>query len=133
MGNAYLATQLAQEIGKRANEAFPDFVTFQRATRTADDSGGTLATQANTTPASVPCRYRPSSGSEIEQAGKSISGTAYTFFIPSHFSSALVDVDAKCRAVVAARSGGEPSRTFNVQWVGRVEGIVIHLLASLEG
>lgn len=132
MSNAYRATQLAIEVGRRASESFPDTVTFSRPTSAKDSSGGTTYTNANTSPANVPCRYRPSSGDEVELAGKTISGNAYTIIVPAYFSSALVDVDSKSKAVVAARSGGEVSRTFNIVSIGRVEGICIHLLATIE-
>lgn len=133
MANTYRATQLATEIGMRAAEGFPDLVTFSRATPTKGSAGGNVnPSSTNNTPANVPCRYRPASGSEVELAGKPVAGSAYMIFIPAYFSAALVDVDAKSKAVIAARSGGEPARTLNIHWIGRVEGIVIHLLAALE-
>lgn len=114
---------------------YSDVVTFKRSTVTKGTAGGNLAgAPANTTPASVPCRYRPASGSERELSGKTLSGTAYMIFVPAQYSSALIDVDSKCQAVIAARSGSpaEPARTMNVQTVERYEGIEIAVLATLE-
>lgn len=135
MPSTAAANRLAVRIAHSASRRFPDTVTFKRSTVTKGSAGGNLApASANTTPASVPCRYRPAGAGERELAGKAISGTAYMIFVPAQYSSALIDVDSKCQAVIAARSGSpaEPARTLNVQTVERYEGVEIAILATLE-
>ncbi len=123
---------MAVAYGVASLAAFPDTVTFKRPTSTVDTVGGMTTSLANTTPASVPCRYRPASERERQIGNKQVAGSLYAIFVPAQYSSALVDLDAKCDVVMAARSGGEPTRTFHTQGVARYEGIEIKVMASLE-
>ena len=132
MSTAAAFNSMAVAYGVAAAAMFPDTVTFKRATSTVDTVGGVTTSLANTTPASVPCRYRPARENERTLASRTISGNLYMIFVPAQFSSALVDVDAKCDAVIAARTSGEPARTFHVQGVGRYEGLEIRIPASIE-
>jgi hypothetical protein len=128
-------TAMASAYGTVAAAMYGDTVTFRRPAISKGSAGGNLAgSPTATTPASIPCRYRPASGREIQLAGKPVSGTAYMIFVPAQFSSQLVDVDGECQAVIAARGGdlGEPSRSLQVQWIGRDRGIETHVLASSE-
>src|SRR5687768_13162181 len=105
------ANRLAVRVGHSASRRFADTVTFKRLTQTKGTAGGNISpATVSATPSSVPCRYRPASGSERELAGKTISGAAYMIFVPAQYSSALIDVDSKCQAVIAARSGS-PAET----------------------
>lgn len=124
---------MAVAFGTMTAAMYTDTVTFKRSGVTKGSAGGNIiGSPTNNTPANVPCRYQPASASERELAGKAISGTAYMIYVPAQFSSALIDVDSKCQAVIAARSGGEPARTMNVQTVERFSGLEIALLATLE-
>lgn len=124
---------MAVALGVMTAAQWPDSVTFNRPTNTVDTVGGITTTTAATTPASVPCRYRPLTAKELEIASKRQSEADYAIFVPAQYSSSLVDVDAKCDAVIAARSGGEPARTFKLYGVSRFEGLEIEILCSLEG
>lgn len=132
MPNTALVNRLAVRIGNSASRRFVDTVTFKRPSNTADAVGGVTTTLANTTPTTVPCRYRPASGSERSVGDKVISGNAYMIFVPAQYSSSLIDVDAKCQAVIASRTSGEPSRTFHIHAIERYEGVEIAILATLE-
>lgn len=125
-------TQLAQSFGARAGGTFQDTVTFKRPTNAKDSVGGVVSTEAATSPASIPCKYSPYTGRQFQAGEKTISETSYVIKVPSAYSSALVDVDGRCQAIIAARSGGEPARTFNVDYVSRIEGIEIQVYVSLE-
>lgn len=132
---SYAANRLAKRVGVLAARRFPDRITFKGSsgTDTTDPGGGTIVGEpADSVPRNIPCRYRPATGREVQLAGKTISGTAYMLTIPAQFNGHLISVDATSRGVVAARTKGEPSRTFNVQWIGRVEGIVIQLMGAFE-
>lgn len=55
------------------------------------------------------------------------------FFLPARVGSDLVDVDATCRAVVAANATmGTSSKTFQIHWIHRVGETEIQLLGSIE-
>lgn len=125
-------TQLAQSFGARAPGTFQDTVTFNRPVNTKDAVGGVTASYGATIPASIPCKYEAYTGKQFQVGEKVISEASYVIKVPSYYSAALVDVDARCQAVIAARSGGEPARTFNVDYVSRVEGIEILVYVSLE-
>lgn len=112
--------------------SWPDLVTFKRETFAVDTVGGSTSTLANTTPANVPARWRPLKASEKQAGDKMVAGADYVIAVPSQFSSALVDVDANSQAVLAARSGGEPERTFKILGVIRDIGLEIKVLASIE-
>lgn len=125
-------TELAQSFGARAGGTFQDTVTFSRPVNTKDSVGGITSVYGATTPASIPCKYEVYAGKQFQAGEKVISEASYVIKIPSYFSAALVDVDARCQAEIAARSGGEPARTFNVDYVSRIEGIEILVYVSLE-
>jgi hypothetical protein len=116
----------------KAFAEYPNRVTFNRPTNTVSAAGGVTASRAATSPSGVPCRYSPASGAEKSVSDKIVSGTAYMVHVPSFFSSSLVDVDARCDAVIAALPGGEPSLTLHVDWIGRHEDAEIKILASRE-
>jgi hypothetical protein len=118
---------------KAALPVFPDRVTFYRISQAKGSAGGNLPSEAATNPSNIPCVYDLASGSERQLAGKAISGTAYMLTVPATYNATVVDVDAKCKAVVAANSiTGQPQRTFQIHWVGRVVGAIVQVLASLE-
>lgn len=124
--------RLAASFGVRANRSFQDTVTFKRPANVASSVGGYTQTLANTAPASVPCKWEPYSGKQFQVGEKIISEQSYVIKVPATFSSSLIDVDAACQAVIAARAAGEPARTFSVDYVERVEGIEIRVFCSLE-
>lgn len=124
--------RLTAKYDARSGRGFPDTVTFSRPSSATDSVGGVTKTLSENSPEDIPCRYRPASGDEIQRSNKVLSKMAYMLFVPGRYEAELIDVDAKCSAVVAARDSGEPSRTFNIQWVGRYEGVEIQLLATLE-
>ena len=121
-------------LGVIGAEMYPDTVTFRRPVTTKGADGGNIvsATGNPTEPQNVPVRYRPASGRELTLTGKQISGTAYMLNVPNSFEDALIDVDAECLAIIAARPGGEQARTLQVQWIGRHLGIEVKVLASIE-
>ncbi len=125
-------TAMSEAYSVSSAAMYEDRVTFQRSTSTKGSDGGDLAPVPVDTTAGVPCRYRPATGKESEVSGKTVSGTTYMIFVPSSFADALVDVDAKCQAVMAARDGGEVSRTFNVVAPLRYMGIEIECLVTIE-
>lgn len=125
-------TQLSQALGARVGGTLQDTVTFSRPTNIKDAVGGITSSFGATTPASIPCKYEPYTGKQFQVGEKIISETSYVIKVPAYYSAALVDVDGKCTAVIAARSGGEPARTFSVDYVHRLEGIEIQIYASLE-
>lgn len=128
-----LIDQIAATAVKASLPFFTDTVTFYRTSQVKGSAGGNTTSEAATTPTSVPCVYFPASGSEREMAGKVISGNAYVITVPATYNSVIVDVDAKCKAVVAANTTtGQPSRTFLVEAPGRVLGAIIEILATLE-
>lgn len=119
-------------FGARAASTFQDTVTFKRPTNAKDPVGGLTTTYAATTPSAIPCKYEALTGSQREVGNKLIANSDYMIKIPAWYSSALIDVDGACQAVIAARSGGEIARTFNVNWVGRMEGFEIEVYVSIE-
>lgn len=131
MTSAVRIDRLATVFGVRSDRTFQDSVTFKRPTNTKDTVGGVTQSFSATT-SNVPCKCEPTSGAQREVANKLIANSNYVIKVPSYFSSALVDVDGRCQAIIAARSGGEPSRTFNVNWVERLEGIEIRIYVSIE-
>lgn len=132
---SYAANRLAKRVGVLSARRFPDRITFKSSSTsdTTDPGGGNIVGDpADSIPRNIPCRYRPASGREVQLAAKVLSGTAYVLTVPAQFKGHLVGVDATSQGVVAARPSGEPARTFNVVWIGRVEGIVIQLLGTFE-
>lgn len=123
--------KLATAFGIRAARTYPDTVTFKRPTNVVDSVGGTTTSYAATLPADVPCKYVVYRGSQKETGNKIIADSDYMLTCPAYYGG-LVDVDAACQAVIAARTSGEPARTFVVDWVGRKEGIEIEMLVSIE-
>lgn len=134
MSTTQIFNAMAAAYGVIASAQYPDTVTFKRPTNVKDSVGGITTTLANTSPASVPCRWRPLTAREKDIASKRESEADYAIFVPAQFSSALIDVDAKCDAVIAARSGSpaEPARTFKTSGISRFEGLEIRIDASLE-
>jgi hypothetical protein len=127
-------TAMSEAYGVMSDAMYQDRVTFKRAPASSKTAaGGNLAPAPVATTSDVPCRYRPANGREIQQAEKPIAGVAYMIFVPSTHLDDLVDVDARCVAVLAARTGGEVSRTFNVVAPLRTLGIEIEVLVGLEG
>lgn len=121
-------------LGTIAEQSFPDTVTFRRPLNAKDSAGGNVvdATGNPTSPQSVPCLIRPTTGRERIQAGKPISGNFYLITIPNNFDDQLVDVDSSCLAQVAARAGGEEGRAYNIHAIERFEGLTVRLFCSLE-
>lgn len=125
-------TALSQAYGVIAEAMYEDRVTFKRPSATTDTVGGSTRVFAETDPDDIPCRYRPASGSEIQRANQVLSKTAYSIFVPATYENELVDVDARCQAVIAAREDGEVTRTFNVVAPLRNLGIEIEVLVTIE-
>ena len=130
MSTTQAFNSMAVALGVAAAAMYPDLVTFQRPTSTAGTDGGLKTSLANTSPASVPCRYRPASDRENTIANMRVTGTLYAIFVPAQYSSSLIDVDGKCDALIAARSGGEPARTLHVSGIERGSGLEIKVMAT---
>ena len=128
-------TQLAQAFGAHSPRTFQDTVTFKRPTNSVDMVGGITSALNATLPSAIPCKYELFRGAQKETANKIIANSDYVLKIPSYYSAQLVDVDETCQAIVAARAGigAEPARTFNIDWIGRKEGIEIEIYLSVEG
>jgi hypothetical protein len=124
--------RLAERYAARSERFYPDSVTFRGPTVTADSVGGQTSVVGDLDPIDIPVRYRPASGDESLLAGKQIAKASYMLFIPAVYDSELINVNSKSKAMIAARTNGEPSRTLQVHWIGRYEGVEIQLLASLE-
>ena len=131
MSTTQAFNSMAVAFGVATAASYPDLVTFQRPTNTAGTDGGLKTSLANTSPASIPCRYRPATVNEKTISNERVAGALYAIFVPAQYSSSLIDVDAKCDAVIAARSGGEPARTFHTQGIMREAGLEIKVLASI--
>jgi hypothetical protein len=127
-----LQTQINRAVGV-ATQFMQDSVTFSRPAITIDSSGGHGRTITSTSPASVPCSYRPARPNEREKlAGeKPIKGTLYALFVPSQTGSDFIDVDASCLAVVAARDGFS-AKTFTIEAIQRAPGVIKILASSTE-
>lgn len=124
---------MAQAYQGMAEAMYEDRVTFNISSITKSSSGGNIVGSPSPVASSIPCRPpRPASGKEIQSAGKTIAGTAYVIAVPAMYQDELVEVDSECTAVVAARNGGEVSRTFNVVAPLRKSGIEIEVLATIE-
>src|SRR2546421_11756806 len=107
--------------------AMLDRVTFQRPASTTDTAGGHTQAWSNTTPVSVPCVIDSANANQrAKVADKIIKGSLYALYIPSQYSSVVVDVDSTCNAVVAAR-GVDAERTFHVQGIDRIAGALIEV------
>lgn len=121
-------------LGVIAEQAWPDTVTFRRPTVTKSASGGNIldATGNPTSPQSIPCLVRPARGKEIQLASKTVSGSLYTLLIPNAFDEQLVDVDGTCLAQVAARTGGEEGRAYQIHYIDRSYGVCIRIVGSIE-
>ncbi len=134
MTTAAMFNSMAVAFGTMSAAMYPDTVTFMRPTNSVDTVGGITTSTAATSPTSVPCRWRPLTAKELEVAVKRESEADYAIFVPAQYSSALIDVDGRCDAVIAARSGSpaEPARTFKTYGISRFEGLEIEVLASLE-
>ena len=130
MSTAAAFNSMATAYGIAYAAMMPDTVTFNRPTNATDTVGGVTTTTAATTPANVPCRWRPMSSQERTVADSRVSGTGYVIFVPNMYSSVLIDVDAKCTATIAARSGGDAARTFETHGIARYEGLEIKIEAS---
>lgn len=107
------------KLDSRSAFKYPDRCTFKRIAETKGSAGGNVRT-ATATSSSVPCFLAPVPVRNAEHivSMAAQSEAIYDITIPGTYSSALVDVDAKCQAIVAAR-GGEPQRTYNVVEVER--------------
>lgn len=131
VGSQFVAMSGALDVITAAS--WPYRVTFSRTSTTTGTAGGQIVgSVTNATPASVPCRYRPSNGKEIQLAGKTVAGVLYSIFVPNSYNDSLIDVDAGCKAAIAATTGGEPARTFNVVAPLREMGLQIIVLATIE-
>lgn len=122
MGNA---------LGAMAGSYWPYTVTFARVSETKSATGGNVRSTSNTTPANIPCIIRPASSKELQSTGKAQGSAVYAIVVPNHYSSALVDVDARCVGTTASVTGGEPSRVYNVIAPQRNMGLSIVVLATL--
>ena len=112
--------------------AMLDRVTFERPTVSTDTSGGHTRAFANTNAVSIPCVIDTASANQRASLGeKIVKGTLYALYIPSQYSSVVLDVDSTCNAVIAAR-GVDSERTFHVQGISRIAGALIEVLASKE-
>lgn len=134
MTNTVMFEAMSAALGRIASATYPDTVTFRRPVNVKGSDGGNIvnATGNPTNPQSIPVLIKPATGQEIMLAGKPVSGTAYMLRLPSLFRESLVDVDATCLAQVAARPGGEEGRAFQIQWIGRLRGLEIGILGTLE-
>lgn len=132
MSTGAMFDDMQEAYGEIADDMFPDRVTIQQPTPVKGPTGGSRVGTPVVLALDVPCRYKPASGRQRVLADKPISGTAYMFAIPSRYADALVAVDASCELVVAEREAGEPSRTFFVNWIGRLHGTRIDVLASIS-
>lgn len=125
-------TAMAEAYGIASDAMYEDRVTFNKSAITKGTSAGNVVGAPAAIATAIPCRYRPASASEIQRAGKTIAGSAYMICVPASYEGALVQVDSECQAVVAARNGGEVSRTFNVVAPLRKQGIEIECLVKIE-
>lgn len=125
-------TAMAEAYGVASEAMYEDRVTFSRSQITKGTASGNIVGSPSPVATSIPCRYRPASAREIQLSGKSVAGVAYMICVPASYNDSLVEVDAECNAVIAARDDGEVSRTFNVVAPLRKQGIEIECLVKCE-
>lgn len=132
MSTGGMFDEMQGAYGDIADDMFPDRITIQRPVTVKGPTGGSKDGVPSVLVADVPTRYKPASGYQKTLAEKPVSGTAYMFVIPSRYNDAFVSISGSCDLVVAERDAGEPSRTFHVDWIGRLHGTRIGVLASIQ-
>jgi len=105
-------------------------VTFQRTAESVGSAGGTTASNANTSPANIPCIVATKKTTERQFGDKVVEGANYKIYVPASYAGLNVDVDSKCMAVVTSWNGA--TRTYNLLAPKRHMDILIEIDASLE-
>lgn len=98
-----LLTEKGKMFGNIAIEMYTDRMTIRRQTSTKGPAGGNLPSTPVILASNVPCRIRPASATEREVAGATQGANAFLVKAPAWQGSDLIQIDATCELVIAAR------------------------------
>lgn len=98
-----LLTKKGQMFGNIAEKMYTDRMTIRRQTTTKGPAGGNIPGAPLILASNVPCRIKPASANERELAGATQGANAYLIKSPAWQGSELIQIDATCEIVIAAR------------------------------
>ena len=105
-------TAQGQAFGVIAAAQYVDRMTIQRRKSTKGPTGGNIPADPEVLAENVPCRITPTSASEKELVGQTTETELYTVKAPAFQGSELIEIDAQCEIVIAAREGGVAAQTL---------------------
>lgn len=124
-------TAQGKTFGIAAAAMYVDRCTIMRPSSTIGPHGGRIPGAPTVLAADVPCRTSPASASERQLAGATQGETALKIRMPAWQDDQLVEVDATCEIIIAAR-GGIPAQTLKVVAPLPNQGLTLEVIGTMK-